>query len=428
MLAAVESGVTRIFAKTCGLIRMKPLAMGWTTTTTDLSMTCTASILPMEDFTNNDPTGLPQTPSSANHGTATAGAANAVTNNGVGVAGAAWNAEVMHINAGCPDRDGGICYGYQGVLYAAATGADIINASWGGLRDGEQGIMFVTQSLDLATDMGALVVAAAGNSNLNNDLVPRYPARHPRVLSVGATNKNTRTKAGFSNFGKLVNVFAPGVSILTTGSNNEYVATSGTSFSAPLTAGVAAMVKTKFPAITPDALREQVRLASENMDAANPGLTGHLGRGFVNALEAIKEPTVPSVRLKGWSWIDSDGNRTIASGDQVTITATVVNYLADAQDLTVALAPADVYPFIDMTTAEVSVGSLPDGGSTKVTFTFTVGSVAPTNHRVRFYVRIRDGAYEDEADMIVLGVNRSLDVNTPKSECAVHIHRRRRLE
>ncbi len=361
------------------------------------------------DFTNNDPTGLPQSPSSANHGTAAAGAANAVTNNGVGVAGAAWNAEVMHINSGCPDRDGGICYGYQGVLYAAATGADIINASWGGLRDGEQSIMFVTQSLDLATDMGALVVASAGNSNLNNDLVPRYPARHPRVLSVGATNKDTRTKAGSSNFGKLVNVFAPGVSILTTGSNSEYVATSGTSFSAPLTAGVAALVKTKFPAITPDALREQVRLASENMDAANPGLTGHLGRGFVNALEAIKEPTVPSVRLKRWSWIDSDGNGEIASGDQVTITATVVNYLADAQDLTVALAPAGAYPFIDMTTAEVNVGSLPDGDSTEVTFEFVAASSAPTNQRVRFYLRSRDGAYEDEADMITLGVNRSLD-------------------
>ena len=87
------------------------------------------------DDTDNDPTGLPETPGNANHGTNSAGAASAVTDNNVGVAGAAWNADLMHINAGCEgaEGDGGICYGYEGVLYAAANGADIINASWGGL-------------------------------------------------------------------------------------------------------------------------------------------------------------------------------------------------------------------------------------------------------------------------------------------------------
>ncbi len=361
------------------------------------------------DDTDNDPTGLPQTPSSANHGTATAGVANAVTDNSVGVAGVAWNADVMHINAGCPDRDGGICYGYEGVLYAAVNGADIISVSWGGFRDEEQSIMLVSQALDLATDLGALVVAAAGNANLNIDLFPYYPARHPRVLSVGATEKDSRIKASFSSFGKLVNVFVPGESIISTGSDNTYVLANGTSFSTPLTAGVAALVKTRFPAITPDALREQVRLASENMDAANPGLAGHLGRGYANALAAIMEPAVPAVRLKRWSWVDSDGNSEIASGDQVTITATVVNHLADAQQLIVGLEATDAYPFIDMTTTEVNVGRLAGGDSTDITFGFVATSNAPTNQRVRFYVRIRDGAHEDEADMITLGINRSLD-------------------
>ena len=361
------------------------------------------------DDTDNDPTGLPQSPGNANHGTAAAGAANAVTNNGVGVAGAAWNAEVMHINSGCPDRDLDICYGYQGVLYAAANGADIINASWGSFRDEEQGIMLVSQALDLATDLGALVVAAAGNANLNIDLFPYYPARHPRVLSVGATERDSRTKASFSSFGKLVNVFAPGVSIISTGSDDTYVSVDGTSFSAPLTAGVAALVKTRFPAIAPDALREQVRLASENMDAANPGLAGHLGRGYANALAAIMEPVVPAVRLKRWSWEDSDGNSEIESGDQVTIKATVVNHLADAQQLIVRLEATDAYPFIDMTATEVNVGRLAGGDSTDVTFGFVANSNAPTNQRVRFYIRTRDGAHEDEADMITLGINRSLD-------------------
>ena len=361
------------------------------------------------DDTDNDPTGLPQTPSNANHGTNSAGAASAVTDNNVGVAGAAWNADIMHINAGCEDNDGGICYGYEGVLYAAANGADIINASWAGPGSDAE-VRFLDETLNLAMDMGALVVAAAANGNLSNDLFRFYPARHPRVLSVGATAKDTRTRAGFSNYGKLVNVFAPGVSIVTTGSGNGYVSVQGTSFSSPLVAGVAALVKTRFPDMTPDALREQVRLSSENMDAQNPAFAGELGRGYVNALAAIQEPTLPAVRLKRWSWADRDGNREIASGDAVTITATVVNYLADASQLKVGIVGAEPYPFIDLATSEVNVGPLASGDSTEVRFEFTVAADAPVNQRVRFYTRIREGAHEDEADMLSFRVNRSLEV------------------
>jgi len=364
-----------------------------------------------DDDTDNDPTGLPETPVAALHGTASAGSASAVTDNGVGIAGAAWNAEIMHINIGCgrAETNRRICYGYEGILYAAANGADIINASWSGLRRFDEAVKFLDQTLDLATDMGALVVAAASNNNLNNDLFRFYPARNPRVLSVGATEKATRRRAGFSNYGKLVNVFAPGEDILTTASGNGYVYISGTSFSSPLTAGVAALVKTRFPEMTPDALREHIRLTSDNMDAENPGYAGQLGRGFVNALAAVQGPSVPAVRLKRWSWADHDGDRQIASGDVVTITATVVNYLSDARQLTVGLVGAEPYPFIDMTVGEADVGYLASGDSVEVRLEFRVAASAPANQRVRFYTHIRDGAHEDQADMLSFRVNRSLE-------------------
>ena len=360
------------------------------------------------DNRDNDPTGLPETPDNANHGTASAGSASAVTDNGTGIAGAAWNAEIMHINSGC-GRVELICYGYEGILYAAANGADIINASWGGLAGTDDQITLPDQTLDLATDMGALVVTSAGNDNRNNDLFRTYPARNPRVLSVGATEKASRRRAGSSNYGKLVNVFAPGEDILTTASGNGYVYISGTSFSSPLTAGVAALVKTRFPEMTPDALREHIRLTSDNMDAENPGYAGQLGRGFVNALAAVQGPSVPAVRLKRWSWADHDGDRQIASGDVVTITATVVNYLSDARQLTVGLVGAEPYPFIDMTVGEADVGYLASGDSVEVRLEFRVAASAPANQRVRFYTHIRDGAHEDQADMLSFRVNRSLE-------------------
>ena len=362
------------------------------------------------DDTDNDPTGLPETPGSALHGTAVAGSACAVTNNNVGLAGAAWNAEIMHINAGCERDDLSICHGYPGILYAAMNGADIINVSWTSAVTDDQKVRHIGQTLDLATDMGALVVAAASDDNVSNDLFRYYPARSPRVLSVGATEKVTRRRARLSNYGRLVNVFAPGVDILTTGSENSYVSMDGTSFSSPLTAGVAALVKTRFPTMDPDALREHIRLTSESIDTENPGFAGQLGRGMVNALAAVQAPTLPAVRLKHWSWTDQDGDHQIAAGDVVTITAMVVNYLSDATGLSVGLVGAERYPFLDMTMAEVEVGFLAGGDSTEIQFEFRVATDAPDNQRVRFYTRIQDGALEDGADQLSFQVNRSLEV------------------
>ena len=357
------------------------------------------------DVADNDPTASPVN----RHGTSVAGSASAVTDNNVGIAGAAWNAEMMHVNNACPGSGDGICNGYAGILYAAANGADIINASWGGEVTDDQEVKHIDQTLDLATDMGALVVAAAGNSNSSNDLFRDYPARSPRVLSVGATEKATRRRAGFSNYGRLVNVFAPGVGILTTGVGNDYVLINGTSFSSPLTAGVAALVKTRFPAMDPDALREHIRLTSEDIDMENPGFAGQLGRGLVNALAAVQAPELPAVRLKRWSWTDQDGDRQIASGDVVTITATVVNYLSDARGLSVGLVGAESYSFLDLTSAEVEVGFLAGGDSVEVEFEFRVATDAPDNQGVRLYTRIRDGAFEDSADQISFRVNLSFE-------------------
>ena len=358
------------------------------------------------DEMNHDPKPQP----GEDHGTLVAGAASAVTDNATGLAGTAWNAELMHVNAACWDTVRAICHGYQGILYAAINGADIINASWGAFSGGQK-LKMEVQILDLATDMGALVVAAAGNENINNDLLPSYPSAYHRVLSVGATERNSRRRAEFSQYGRTVNVFAPGVDIITTSPGNQYsFSTFGTSFSTPLVSGVAALIKTRFPEISPDALREQLRLSSENMDAENPGYVGQLGSGYVNAEASLQAATVPGVRVRRWSWSDADGDGRIDPGDHVTIDATVVNYLADARSLTVELVAAESYPFITMTAAEYQVGSLERDDSTEVTFQFEVAADASPNKSAQFYVRIRDGAFTDEVDAFYFSINRRPDL------------------
>ncbi len=363
-----------------------------------------------EDDNDHDPTGLRQTPRNARHGTAVAGTASAVTDNNVGVAGAAWNAELMHINMGCPgpDDDRNLCGAYDGVLYAAMNGADIINASWSGEGELDGEIpRFADEAINLATDMGALVVAAAGNSNINLDVSPRYPALHPRVLSVGSI-QNDRIKAGTSNYGKLVNVFSPGTGVITTGSNNDYTVSTGTSMATPLISGVAALVKTRFPNLSPDALREQVRLSSESINARNPGFSGLLGRGLVDALAAVQEPSLPAIRLQNWSWEDQDGDFIIEPGDQVTITIAIVNHLADANQLQVELVGDRSYPFLEWTTSEVELGTLASGDEIEVTFEFTVTPNAPSEPLLQFFLHIRDGAFRDMSDRITLGANSQL--------------------
>ena len=358
---------------------------------------------------DNDPTARPGFFGSPWHGTAVAGAVGAVNDNNIGIAGSSWNALLMHINAAHASGLG-ISYGYEGILYAAMNGASIINTSWGSIEPENTHVQFLAQSLDLATDMGSLIIASVGNADINKDLFRIYPARHPRVLSVGATGKSTVRRASFSNYGKLVDVFAPGDSVLTTGLDNKYMQASGTSFAAPLVSGIAALVKTKFPDITPDELREKVRLSAENIDSENPDFHGQLGRGFVNGLVAIQEANVPAIRLKEWSWEDDDENNAIDSGDIVRVKALFVNHLADASQLTIGLVSRESYPFIELPKERVEIGFLAGGDSKEVTFEFRVTADAPLNQHVRFYAHVRTEQMEDIADMISFRVNRSLEV------------------
>jgi len=347
-----------------------------------------------------DPTGLPDLPRNAQHGTAVAGTAVAVTDNGVGVAGTSWNARFMAVNAACPNQDSLICGGFLGILYAAMNGAAIINASWGGESASET----ERQVIEVAYEQGALVVAAAGNEGRDADREPFYPAGYPKVLSVSGTQKDSDTHGGF-NYGKSVNVFAPGRNIDSTIPNGQYntLPLNGTSFASPLVTGVAALVKTWFPAYTVDQVREQVRITADNIDAANPALAGRLGRGRVNALRAVTETGSPSIRLTDWSYTTSDGNLDIRSGETVEVTATFTNYLADASGVTLELLSDD--PFVSMTTGSVGAGMLATGAGTTVTFAFDMAQDTPNNRVLLFSTRAQAGTYRDEADVFRLPAN-----------------------
>ncbi|MBI2808098.1 MAG: tandem-95 repeat protein [Planctomycetes bacterium] len=200
------------------------------------------------DFANND--GNPM--DDFGHGTHVAGTIGAVTDNGVGIAGIAWNVKIMAVKFLGADGSGGLDTAIDALNYAVSNGATISNNSWGG------GGYYapLNDAIAAAANQGHIFVAAAGNAGSNNDLVPGYPASYEldNIISVAATDKNDQL-ASFSNYGaSSVDLGAPGVDILSTvptsgqlGDPSGYATLSGTSMASPHVAGVVALVRGQHP-------------------------------------------------------------------------------------------------------------------------------------------------------------------------------------
>ena len=240
------------------------------------------------------------------HGTFCAGIAAATTNNAEGIAGAGWNASIMPLKVSHP-VEGITSEAIAGAFaYAIDNGASIISMSFGG--PGDPGVPEFFQALaDQATQAGVLCVAAAGN---DGDSVPAYPAACENVLAVAATDfENAR--APFSNYGSWVDVAAPGslmwsticqnyqfslldslfyVFLFNWDTINPYMFGDGTSFACPLTAGVCALVRSRYPNLTPQLVAQHVIATGDAVTYDQPIGTK------VNAFQAVSmTPTAVAI-------------------------------------------------------------------------------------------------------------------------------------
>jgi subtilisin family serine protease len=259
------------------------------------------------------------------HGTMVAGIAAASTNNGQGVAGAAWGGQIMPIKVLDSTGSGNDEQVAAGIRWAAEHGADVINLSLGG-----PGASTVLQeAVDYATAHDAVIVAAAGNDGTAGR---HYPAACVGVVAVGATD-NAGNHAAFSSYGDWVDVVAPGVGITTTKGGQTYGTGSGTSFSSPLVAAVALLLRTAD--LNADQATVVNRLVRSADDLGAPGTDSTYGAGMVNAAAALAISQVPDAPTIGtatpanrsatltWTAPISDGGspvtsyRVISSGGQI---------------------------------------------------------------------------------------------------------------
>ncbi|MEM4576257.1 MAG: S8 family serine peptidase [Candidatus Nezhaarchaeales archaeon] len=221
-------------------------------------------------YDNNDDTS-----DAFGHGTRVAGIIAAVTNNNVGIAGVTWNCLILPIKVTNPSGYTTTSLLSKGLVYAADRGAKVAVISYqifGGSSISSAAKYFV--------DKGGVVVAAAGNTG-------KYESYNdnPYIISVSATTSSD-TLASYSSYGPYVDLSAPGSGIYTTTRGGGYGAVSGTSFSAPIVAGVAALMLSINPSLTPSQI-EQV-LESTAVDLGAPGYDVYYGWGRIDAYAALK--------------------------------------------------------------------------------------------------------------------------------------------
>ncbi|MGE5707816.1 MAG: S8 family peptidase [Bacteroidota bacterium] len=237
-----------------------------------------------------DPSKTPDDDNS--HGTHCAGISAASTNNGVGVAGLAINCKVMPVKVMTAQGSGSTSGIADGITWAVDHGADVISLSLGGPGGGAA----MKDAVDYALSKNVTVIAAMGNNGTNQ---MSYPAAYPGVIAVGASDKNDKI-ASFSQYGNWISVAAPGVDILATTPNHDnylnktypnkitknYSLMSGTSMATPYTSGLAGLVLSQFPNLTPAQVKERLEKTADKVQ----GLTAfndHYGHGRINAVRAL---------------------------------------------------------------------------------------------------------------------------------------------
>lgn len=229
------------------------------------------------------------------HGTGTAGTAGATGNNGEGVAGVAWNIGIIPVKINAADNSTSSAYISDmaaGITWCADQGIKVANLSYGGAEYST--IDYAAQYLQ---DSGGLLFMSAGNGGTYNN-VSKFPD-YTSFVVVGATNLSD-TLTDFSEYGPFVDIVAPGEDIATTYFEGEYVYYTGTSFSSPMTAGLAALIYSIDPDFSPSEVENFIfNTAVDLGDAGDDDMYGHgrinAGAAVLAAVDSLSSENTPPV-------------------------------------------------------------------------------------------------------------------------------------
>lgn len=270
------------------------------------------------------------------HGTFVSGLIAAKVNNNVGVAGIMPGVDIVPCKVF--DSTTAATSDVVDAIYYAVDDAhvDVINMSLGG----EYNATSLQSACDYAVEQGVLVVASAGNDGVST---PNYPAAYDSVVGVASVN-SSQERSTWSQYGKSVFVTGPGENVTSTynESATSYKTASGTSFSSPEVAALAAMCRSVYPDMTQDVFKEF--LIETSTDLGTKGFDDYYGYGLVN-FEAMAQAVLASQTLP---WYSLSFNVTDTAG-------------ASIQGATVVLKAAENITWADDPDEGIEAGSLATG-------------------------------------------------------------------
>lgn len=264
------------------------------------------------------------------HGTNVSGVI-AARNDGSGTTGVAYGSRILTLRAFDATGNGEDDDFAAAIVYGALNGARVINLSFGDVYYP----IILRDAITFANSLGCVVVASSGNKGGSS---PHFPSNFSEVIAVGSTSINDKL-APTSTFGSLVDMVAPGVNILTADRNASYVTVSGTSFSSPHVAAVAALLLSRRPALSPQEVRGLLTASAK--DLGSKGWDIEFGSGRLDAVAALD--------------LMADG--------AVVVNFPTLDYDIDAASTeTVAVTGSVIAPFfrsytVDITTSERDTGN-----------------------------------------------------------------------
>jgi len=361
------------------------------------------------DFANN--TNDPLYETRTTHGSMVAGLAAGQADNGRGIAGVGFSCKFLPLQVFPAAGSAGSFAGYEAIVYAADHGCRVINLSWGaagGYSRFEQDVCTYA-----AVNRDAVLVAAAGNTPAN---VLFYPASYDHVLSVAASDA-ADVKAGFSTFNNRVDLFAPGVNIVSSAGwdvassagplNADYYSGSGTSFAAPQVAGAAALVRARFPRLLAEQVRALLRRSADPAPLALPAnapFAALLGAGRLHVARAVATQDRREARV-----VESTFAPTLSAGfgpgASPRLIIKVRNELLALSNLRVTLS--SLSPLLSVTAGDFvagSLGTLGEATNAGAPFALAVaGAGVPPNTTATLRFRLTaDGGYQTDQFLDVL--------------------------